>query len=244
MPIDRPRPKRDSTVKMPTAFSLALRQLFDRSILRILIKCIAITLAIFVVLATVSWYALHWLLDWAGLTEELVAGADGIRGALSIVLMVIGGWLLWRILAVAVLQFHADEVVKAVEAKHYPTALASAKTLPFNRELRIALRGALRALGYNLLAAPVALFLLFTAIGPAIVFLLVNAVLVGRELTEMVWVRHEDKPDAPLPVAGHTIHDGDDRRRCLPRPFRKPARAGIRCGIRNAPCPSIRSNFA
>ena len=189
---------------MPTAFALALRQLFDPAILRILFKCVLITLAIFAVLATASFYALDWLFDWLGLTEASVAGAEGIRGALSVLLIVIGGWLLWRIVALAVVQFFTDDVVQAVEAKHYPAARETARVLPFRRELRIAMRGVRRSLGYNLLALPLALLLLFTAIGPAIVFLVVNALLLGRELTEMVWLRHEPSPDTPLPLARGT----------------------------------------
>ena len=48
----------------------------------------------------------------------------------------------------------------------------------------------MRALGYNLLALPLAAALAFTAVGPALVFLAVNAVLLGRELTDMGWLRH------------------------------------------------------
>ena len=59
-----------------------------------------------------------------------------------------------------------------------------------------------RAVGYNLLALPVALVLLFTAIGPAIVFVLVNAVLLGRELTEMTWVRYTHDASQAPPVSG------------------------------------------
>jgi uncharacterized protein involved in cysteine biosynthesis len=70
-------------------------------------------------------------------------------------------------------------------------ALASAaRPLPLRREVALATRGLLRALGYNLLALPLAAVLAFTAIGPAVVFLLVNAVLLGGELTDMAWLRH------------------------------------------------------
>jgi uncharacterized protein involved in cysteine biosynthesis len=92
--------------------------------------------------------------------------------------------------ALAVLQFFADEVVEAVEARHYPALAARAQPLPFHRELAQATRWLLRALGYNLLALPLAGVLAFTAIGPALVFLAVNAVLLGRELTDMAWLRH------------------------------------------------------
>ena len=111
------------------------------------------------------------------------------------------GWLLWRILALAVLQFFADEVIEAVEARHYPQALANARKLPWREELAQGLRGGMRALGYNLAALPVALVLLVTGVGPALVFGGVNAVLLGRELTDLVWLRHRRDAAAKSPLA-------------------------------------------
>ena len=77
-----------------------------------------------------------------------------------------------------------------MEAKHYPEAACNAKGLPLAQEVGHSLRGVGRALLFNALALPVAIALFFTAIGPAIVFLTVNAVLLGRELTDMAWLRH------------------------------------------------------
>ena len=49
---------------------------------------------------------------------------------------------------------------------------------------------------------PIAVVLIFTAIGPAVVFVLVNAVLLGRELTDMTWVRFGQDGAAKTPVSG------------------------------------------
>lgn len=185
---------------MLSAFALALRQLADPRVLAILFKCVAIALVLFALIGAASWYALDTLLAIAGLEDSLGEAAGAARGLAALVLVIIGGWLLWRILALAVLQFYADEFVAAVEARHYPAALARVRRLDWHRELRIALRGALRALGYNLLALPVALVLLFTGFGTFFVFIGVNAILLGRELTEMVWLRHAPHKDAPLPL--------------------------------------------
>jgi uncharacterized protein involved in cysteine biosynthesis len=43
--------------------------------------------------------------------------------------------------------------------------------------------------------------LAFTAIGPAVVFLAVNAVLLGRELTDMAWLRHSHGENRANPVS-------------------------------------------
>ena len=53
---------------------------------------------------------------------------------------------------------------------------------------------------WNLLALPVALVLLVTGIGAPLVFLLVNAVLLGRELQDMVWLRHRQTREEPPPL--------------------------------------------
>jgi uncharacterized protein involved in cysteine biosynthesis len=185
---------------MMAAFALALGQLADRSVLRILAKCLTVTLLLFVLLAALGWWGIDTLLARMPPAPVRFAWADDLRGIAALVVVLIGGWLLWRILALAVLQFYADEVVAAVEARHYPAALAGARALSWREELANGLRGAARAAAYNLLALPVALVLLVTGIGTALVFLAVNAVLLGRELTEMVWLRHRPAPGTDLPL--------------------------------------------
>src|SRR5690606_6200158 len=118
----------------------------------------------------------------------------------SFLLAVVGLWLAWRIVAMAVIGFFADEVVLAVEARHYPDAAGRARDLPLARQLSTSLGAATRALLTNLAALPFALVLLVTGIGPALLFWLVNAVLVGRELQDMVWLRHRRFRGDPAPV--------------------------------------------
>jgi CysZ protein len=185
---------------MLSAFALALGQLTDRRVLRILAKSLAITIAIFVVVGAAGWWGIDRLLQTAGVDGTRFAAADGVRGLASLVFVIVGGWLLWRVVALAVMQFFADEVVEAVEVRHYPEALASASNLDWRTELRLGWRGAMRAILFNLLAAPFALVLLATGVGAAAVFWLVNAVLIGRELADMVWLRYGHLPDAPQPI--------------------------------------------
>jgi uncharacterized protein involved in cysteine biosynthesis len=179
---------------VPAAFVKAAGQLGDRRVLVVLGKSVAITLALF---AAGGWALYLALAEVAG-----KVGIDaGWAGVLAVLLVPVAIWLLFRIVALAVLQFFADGIVAAVEARHYPARAAEAQALPFRREIGIAARGLARALGYNLLALPVAGMLAFTAIGPALVFLAVNAVLLGRELTEMAWLRHcrGDESGNPAP---------------------------------------------
>lgn len=171
-------------------------QLGDPAILRVLAKSLTITLGLFAVLGFALIKALPVLLG--GYLD--IAGDAYVVLSLLIVLTL--GWFLFRIVALAVLQFFADEVVLAVERRHYPAAAGNARNLPFHEDLANSLKGVGRALLFNALAAPVALVLLFTAVGPAVVFLAVNAVLLGRELTDMGWLRHRPAPQAPSPVNG------------------------------------------
>lgn len=178
---------------MLSAFSLAFAQLSDPRVIRVLIKSLLVTLALFAVLGTAGWYGLDALLDsWTALRDYSYL--------VSLLIVLVAGWLLWRILALLVLQFFADEVVHAVEARHYPQAAANARVLGFPEELANGLRSAGRALLFNLLALPVALILLISGVGAALVFGLVNAVLLGRELQDMVWLRHRHDPGAPAPL--------------------------------------------
>jgi len=189
---------------VPAAIVKAFGQLGDRAVVRVGVKSVAVTLAVFAAASVGLWFGLDRLLrsEWvaAALPADYAATATVL---LWLVVSVTAFWLLFRILALAVLQLFADEVVAAVEAKHYPELAERAQPMPLAREVAVATKGLMRALGYNLLALPVAAVLVFTAIGPALVFLAVNAVLLGRELTDMAWLRHceGDTRGNPVPKA-------------------------------------------
>jgi CysZ protein len=182
-----------------TSLLLAIGQLADPRVLRILGKSLAVTLVLFALVAWGGWYALDWLLAWMGLGDTLFEGAGGLRGIAAFLLTLIGLWLAWRIVAMGVIGFFADEVVLAVEARHYPQAAQSARDLPLGEQFSASTAAAMRALVVNLVALPFALVLLVTGIGPAILFALVNAVLLGRELRDMVWLRHRRNKADPAP---------------------------------------------
>jgi uncharacterized protein involved in cysteine biosynthesis len=170
---------------LPTSLVRAAGQLTDPPVLRVMAKSVAVTLAIFAVLAVAGAYGLDAAFAAFGFDDDY-----GLSGLLAALLAIVAAWLLFRIVALAVLQFFADEVVLAVECKCYPGAAATARKLPLAEEVRIGLGGGLRALVANLITLPFALMLLFTGIGPALLFWAVNAWLLGRELTDMVWLRH------------------------------------------------------
>lgn len=173
----------------------ALPQLAEGAVLRVLIKSVLVTLVLFALLGLAGWYGLASLLArWdQGTAAEL-------GGLIAVVLTVIGGWLLFRLVALLVLQFFAEDIVAAVEARHYPEARHTLRRRTFVQNVRDGLRSLVRAVLVNLVVLPFALVLLVTGVGTALLFWFANAVLLGRELTEMVALRHD--PDTARTVSG------------------------------------------
>jgi CysZ protein len=172
---------------MISAFIKSLGQLGDRAILGALLWTVLCAVLIFVLSGWALWQGLAWMTTRYGGPLSEYAGWTGLIAAFG---TIIAFWFWWRVVAIAVLQLFADRIVIAVERKHYPEAAASARDLPLGPSLAMALRSLGRALLYNALALPFALILLFTGVGAPMLFLAVNAVLVGRDLDEMVAARH------------------------------------------------------
>ena len=187
------------------ALAKAFGQLTESAVLKVLAKSIALTLLVFVGLG----FGVYWSLD--AMNARLDIAADGfVTAAAAIILTGLAAWFLFRLVAIAVLQFFADEIVTAVEVRHYPLEAQKAKPLPFREDLANSVRGIGRTVGVHLLALPVAIVLLVTGIGPALVFLGVNAWLLGRELTDMAWLRHrgEGLPENPVPKRQRVLLGG------------------------------------
>src|SRR5688500_5592690 len=125
---------------------LALAQLADPAVLRVLLNSLAVTLVLFALVATGGWIALDWTLEVFGLEDGAFEGAGSLRSLASALMTVIGLWLAWRIVAMAVIEFFADDVVLAVERRHYPAAAARARDLPVSEQFSSSLRAAVRAL--------------------------------------------------------------------------------------------------
>lgn len=183
---------RPDPIAMISAFMLALGQLGDRRILAVLAKSIAITLVVFAALGWGGYFALGSALDSYGVADS------GLQGVLALLATVLGGWLLFRLVALAVLEQFADQVISAVEERHYPAAAATATPLGWSGQARVGVAAMLRTVLYNVLALPVALLLSFTVIGAPLVFAGVNAITLGRELSDMVALRHR-RADGSVP---------------------------------------------
>ncbi len=176
------------------AFALSFAQLGDPALLKTLAKAAVLTLAIFVAIGGLLWLALDWTLAATGYALD-----SGLLAALSVLIAILLGWFLFRAVAMAVLGALADDVVEAVERRHYPEQAAVARPVPFAKGLGIGLHSAGRTIGYNMLALPLYAVLVATGVGTLIAVLGVNALLLGRDLSEMVTARH---PKLVLPSRG------------------------------------------
>ena len=182
------------------AFMLSLRQLFDPAILGIVAKVVVVTLLLFAGAGVAFYFLLAWALGQLG-----VSVGDEMAALSSVVLITLGGWLLFRSIAIAVLGIFSDEIVTRVEARSYPDAAARAQPLGFARSLRMGAASAARAMGYNLLALPLYLVLLATGVGTIAAVVLVNALLLGRDLSDAVVARH---PGLAMPGRGRRLGIG------------------------------------
>jgi uncharacterized protein involved in cysteine biosynthesis len=176
---------------------LALRQLGDRQTLAVLWRVLLLTMLIFILLGGALWWVVdRWLLQpHVGNNPDyyFLAGM-----ALTFVILVLF-WFLFRAVAMAVMGLFTDGIVESVENDHFPEAAARATPVSWQTGMTLGLKSALRALGWNLLASPLYLLLLFTGIGLPIALLVVNGALLGKDLEAMVASRHPGA--SPMPAA-------------------------------------------
>lgn len=170
---------------MIDAFQLAVAQLADRKIILLLGKVLLTTLGLLAILGLGLFYLLTWLF-------ALYLPSDGglAAAATAAILSLLAAVFLFRVVAIFVINIFSDDVVDAVEIKYYAARAEQAKPPSYALGLRMGLASAGRAMGYNLLAAPVYIGLLITGVGTAIAFFAVNAILIGRDLQDMVASRH------------------------------------------------------
>jgi CysZ protein len=167
------------------AFTLSLRQLNDRRTFRLMALVAGLTLATFILFGIFLWFAVEqWVLP------RWFAEADGWGALIALGITLLAGFFLFRAVSMAVMGLFSDSIVESVEEDHYPAAAANAVPVGFGKGLRMGLRSARRAIGWNLLAAPFYLVLLVTGVGTLVLVLAVNMLLLGRDLEDMVLARH------------------------------------------------------
>jgi len=176
---------------MLAALFLSIGQLGDRRIVAVFLKSFLLSLVVLGAIGVGLFYAVRHLLLWL----HNSSGVANLSAGVALLLGVLHIWVVFRAVAIAAVGIFADQVVDAVEARHYPTAADSARDLGFARSLGMGLRSGLRAIGINLLLSPAYLLLFVTGVGTPIAFFLVNAWLLGRDLGDMVGARHLDRAE-------------------------------------------------
>ena len=170
---------------MLRALILALRQLNDPAVRRVLVRCVLLALATFAVLLAVVPILISWLdLTGFGWLDATLA----VLGSAAVLLL---AWLLFPAAVALGLGLFADEVVEAVERRHYP-GLSPAPGLGVTDSVLAGLRLGATALLLNLLALP---FYLVPGAN-LLVFLALNGYLLGREYFETVATRRLSRAQA------------------------------------------------
>jgi len=169
----------------------ALEDLPHPRVLRVLAASLALTLLIFAATGAAIFFATRWGL---GHWQWLDGAPRDMAGVLVALLLVATGWLLFRAVAILVVGLFADSIVADVEGRHYPAAAARAVPVSFAKSLRLGLASVGRLVAVNLVALPLYVALLFTAVGAPLLAFAINAALLGRDLEAMVLARHPDRP--------------------------------------------------
>lgn len=175
---------------MLRTLTLSIAQLGDRTFLKVLAESLALTLVVFAILGLGLWWLLDALIGWLGWDE-----GGAVAATAALLLTILGAWFLFRVVAIGVINIFADEIVAAVERRHYPEAAARAISPPLALQARVALGSVGRAIGWNLLAMPLYILLLVTGVGTIALVVLVNGWLLSRDLCELVLARHRPRAE-------------------------------------------------
>ena len=175
------------------AITRAFNQILDPAFRRVVLIALAMALGVFVLLfiilqATIPGLV-HFGIDWL---DEAFGWIFGVTLA---PVMLIVAYFFFPAVATMFMSLFLDNIVDAVEDRHYADNKAYRK-VPLGENLLMALRMSAVVIAANLIALPIYAILLFTGIGPFVLFFLLNSYLLGREYFEMVAVRHFPAYDA------------------------------------------------
>ena len=161
------------------SFALAIRQLPDPAFRRVLLRSLALAAAALAGLAAAVWFVL------AGTDLFAFRPIEWVVDVLGGVAAVVAAWLLFPAVASFLVGLFLDEIVAAVEARHYPDD-PPARPAPLSAVTTVSLRFAGAAAMLNLLALPFyAAAFWFPPLAVAIFYCL-NGYLLSREYYELV----------------------------------------------------------
>jgi len=188
---------------MPSVFraiSLALGQIGDPAFSRVMGIGVLGSLIVFVILwfltawfiGLVPWSDLPlvgWIFDWIG---SMLAWMGEWIGFLSDVafgaVMLVVTFLLFPAVTTTIVSIFLEDIVKAVEDKHYPDR-GEPRQQPLSEVIGQSVKFLGMVVGINILALPIYAILIFLPPFNLVFYYLLNGYLVGREFYEMVAVR-------------------------------------------------------
>ncbi|MEO1192218.1 MAG: EI24 domain-containing protein [Pseudomonadota bacterium] len=185
-----------------TALLRSLAQLTDPRILKVLGLSVVVALGLFAI-ATLAVIWLTSLIPPTG-NEDIDTWLTPLINVSTPIAMLIAGFFVFPALVTIGLSFFLDDVMAAVEGKHYPGRPAS-RQVSFWEDAWIGIRLLLILVFVNLLALPLYLLLLFTGIGSALLYLAINAYFLGREYFELVAIRHLTRKDTDAKRKEHQV---------------------------------------
>lgn len=175
------------------SFVKALGQLPDPRLRRVLLIGIFGSIVIFAVLWALLWWAMTaidwttvwgigWLVNWLG------SLADWIGGVVFVSSVLIATFLLFPAVVTIIVGFFLEEVVQAVEDRHYPNE-PGPRPQPIGEVLALTVKFALIVAALNFVFLPIYLLLFFLPPLNLIAYYLLNGYLVSREYYELVALR-------------------------------------------------------
>jgi len=178
---------------MISGYLLALAQLDDPKMRGIVWMSLGLAVVVFVLMWFVAGWALTevpwgevpligWLVGWMGDWFGWIA-AFAFGGT-----VLLATFVLFPAVMTGLAGIFLDRVVDVVEARHYPDHVPARK-IGMGEAIASSLKFILMMIVVNIVALPVYGILLFTAIGPLILYYLINGYLVGREFYEVVAFR-------------------------------------------------------
>ena len=174
-----------------SAVTRTLAQVFDPAFLKVFILGILTTIAAMVV----TWFLANYLKDQFILTEfdwqwvnsffQWLLDIDWIFNIIFFFLM----GVFFPPIATIFMSLYLDDVVDAVEDKHYPDHKAG-KRLGVSHLAYLALRLAFMIILLNIIVIPLYIFFFWLPFVPLVIFYTLNSYLLGWGYYEMVAVRH------------------------------------------------------
>ena len=176
---------------MIKSFSLAVRQLPDPAFRRVLLLALLLATLVFAGLAAVVWF---FLAGTSFFTFWLLEMLVDVLGGVAVVVVT---WLLFPAVASFFVSLYLEDIVGAVEERHYPHD-PPARSVPLSATIMVSLRFTGVTLALNLLAMPFYLLTFWFPPFALALFYSLNGYLLSREYYELVALRRLDAKAATV----------------------------------------------